>query len=242
VQAHGDEVAAFEHFARSQPANAVLLIDSYDTERGAHRVVEVSRRLAPDGIRVKGVRIDSGDLAVLARRVRAILDAGGLTDVTIFASGNLDEFAVRDLVKSGAPIDGFGVGTRMNTSADRPYLDCAYKLQEYNGMPSRKRSIGKSTWPGRKQVWRQVGPDGTLAADTLGLVTDEAPGQPLLVPVMRGGKILAPVDNLESARARAVAQLAMLPTTLRELDTDEIYAVKVSPSVRALADAVDRRT
>jgi nicotinate phosphoribosyltransferase len=242
VQAHGDEVAAFEHFARSQPANAVLLIDSYDTERGAHRVVEVSRRLAPDGIRVKGVRIDSGDLAALARRVRAILDAGGLTDVTIFASGNLDEFAVRDLVKSGAPIDGFGVGTRMNTSADRPYLDCAYKLQEYNGMPSRKRSIGKSTWPGRKQVWRQVGPDGTLAADMLGLVTDEAPGQPLLVPVMRGGKILAPVDNLGSARVRAAAQLAMLPTTLRELDTDEIYAVKVSPSVRALADTVDRRT
>ncbi len=221
VQAHGDEVAAFEHFARSQPANAVLLIDSYDTERGADRVVEVARRLGPEGIRVKGVRIDSGDLPSLARRVRAILDAAGLTDVTIFVSGNLDEFAVRDLVKSGAPIDGFGVGTRMNTSADRPYLDCAYKLQEYDGMPSRKRSIGKSTWPGRKQVWRQVGADGTLAGDTLGLVTDEMPGQKLLAPVMRAGKILAPADTLQAARSRAAAQLASLPPTLRELDVDE---------------------
>jgi len=242
VQAHGDEIAAFEHFARSQPANAVLLIDSYDTERGAHRVVEVARRLAPDGIRVRGVRIDSGDLAALARRVRAILDAGGLTDVTIFVSGNLDEFTVRDLVKSGAPIDGFGVGTRMNTSADRPYLDCAYKLQEYDGMPSRKRSIGKSTWPGRKQVWRQTGADGTFAGDTLGLVTDDAPGQSLLVPVMRGGTILAPVDTLQTARSRAAAQLAALPPALRELDVDQPYAVEVADSVRALADAVDRRT
>jgi nicotinate phosphoribosyltransferase len=242
VQAHGDEIAAFEHFARSQPANAVLLIDSYDTERGAHRVVEVSRRLAPDGIHIKGVRIDSGDLAALAKRVRAILDAGDLKDVTIFASGNLDEFAVRDLVTSGAPIDGFGVGTRMNTSADRPYLDCAYKLQEYDGMPSRKRSIGKSTWPGRKQVWRQVDPDGTFACDTLGLVTDDAPGQPLLVPVMRAGTILAPADTLQAARSRAAAQLASLPRSLRELDVGEPYNVEVTASVRTLADAVDRRT
>jgi nicotinate phosphoribosyltransferase len=157
-------------------------------------------------------------------------------------SGNLDEFAVRDLVKSGAPIDGFGVGTRMNTSADRPYLDCAYKLQEYDGMPSRKRSIGKSTWPGRKQVWRRLGAAGTLVGDTIGLVTDDLPGQPLLVPVMRGGRTIAPADTLESARARAAGQLAMLPAGLRGLDVEEPYTVEVGASVRALAEAVDRRT
>jgi nicotinate phosphoribosyltransferase len=242
VQAHGDEMGAFEHFARSQPSNAVLLIDTYDTERAAHRVVELARRLAPEGIQVKGVRIDSGDLGALARRVRAILDEGGLSHVTIFASGNLDEFAVRDLVKGGAPIDGFGVGTRMNTSADRPYLDCAYKLQEYDGEPSRKRSSGKATWPGRKQVWRRVDDQGRLAGDTLGLATEDWPGRPLLVPVMRGGRRLEPRETLARARGRASDQLATLPDALRGLDVRAPYAVEVTESVKALAAEVDRRT
>jgi nicotinate phosphoribosyltransferase len=242
VQAHGDETAAFEHFARSQPSNAVLLIDTYDTERGAHRVVELARRLAPDGIRVKGVRIDSGDLGELARRVRAILDAGGFPDITIFASGNLDEFAVRDLLAAGAPIDGFGIGTRMNTSSDRPYLDCAYKLQEYDGQPSRKRSTGKATWPGRKQVWRRLDPHGHIAGDTLGLLTDRVEGQRLLVPVMRGGRPVTPVDTLEAARERAARQMHSLPEALRSLDVRAAYSVEVSASVTALAAEVDRRT
>jgi nicotinate phosphoribosyltransferase len=242
VQAHGDEMGAFEHFARSQPSNAVLLIDTYDTERAAHRVVELARRLAPEGIEVKGVRIDSGDLGALARRVRAILDEGGFPHVTIFASGNLDEFAVRNLVKGGAPIDGFGVGTRMNTSADRPYLDCAYKLQEYDGEPSRKRSTGKATWPGRKQVWRRVDERGRLAGDTLGLATEDRPGSPLLVPVMRGGRRLEPLETLARARGRASDQLATLPDALRGLDARAPYAVEVTESVKALAAEVDRRT
>jgi nicotinate phosphoribosyltransferase len=242
VQAHGDEAGAFEHFARSQPGNAVLLIDTYDTERAAHRVVDLARRLAPEGIRIKGVRIDSGDLAAMARRVRAILDDGGLRDVTIFASGNLDEFAVWDLVASGAPIDGFGVGTRMNTSADRPYLDCAYKLQEYGGQPSRKRSAGKATWPGRKQVWRRLTADGRFEQDTLGLVDDRVEGEPLLVPVMRGGRRVEPAGTLPAARAHAARQLALLPDALRDLDSRAPYPVEVSGSVRALAAAVDRRT
>ena len=242
VQAHGDEVGAFEHFARSQPGNAVLLIDTYDTERAARRVVDLARRLAPEGIRIKGVRIDSGDLGALARAVRGILDAGGFRDITIFASGNLDEFAVRDLVDSGAPVDGFGVGTRMNTSADRPYLDCAYKLQEYDGQPSRKRSVGKETWPGRKQVWRRLNGSGRLNGDTLGLVTDQAEGQALLIPVMRGGRRIEPADTLPAARERAADQLAALPDALRLLDTRVPYDADVSSSVRDLAAAVDRRT
>ncbi len=158
VQAHGDEQSAFECFVRAHPENAVLLIDTYDTERAALKVVDLARKLAVDGLAIQGVRIDSGDLGAHARRVRAILDAAGLTGVTIFASGNLDEHRVQELVRQQAPIDGFGIGTRMNTSADAPFLDCAYKLEEYDGRPRRKRSEGKATWPGRSKCSANSGP------------------------------------------------------------------------------------
>ena len=160
VQSHGSESEAFERFARAHPENAVLLIDTYDTERAAQKVVAIAQRLAAEGVAIRGVRIDSGDLGAHARRVRAILDSGGCSDLTIFASGNLDEYRLAELVRGGAPIDGYGIGTRMNTSADAPYLDCAYKLQEYDGVPRRKRSAAKATWPGRKQVYRRVDAEG----------------------------------------------------------------------------------
>jgi nicotinate phosphoribosyltransferase len=242
VQAHDDEARAFECFARSQPANSVLLIDTYDTERAAHRVVALAAKLVAEGISITGVRLDSGDLGVLARRVRAILDAGGFPGITIFASGNIDEFRLRDLHAQRAPIDGFGIGTRMNTSADRPYLDCAYKLQEYEGRPRRKRSAAKATWPGRKQVWRSVDGDGRFAGDAIGLATEEAPGEPLLVPVMRGGRRVHPANGLMAARERARSQLSRLPDGLRSLDAQPAYQVAVSPAVRSLADAIDRET
>jgi len=144
IQAHDDEALAFEHFAHAQPENVVLLIDTYDTEAAAHKVVALAPGLAGAGIRIKGVRIDSGDLAEHARRVRRILDAGGLEHVIIFASGDLDEYALRDMLAADAPVDGFGIGTRVDTSSDQPYLDCAYKLQEYAGRARRKRSEGKA--------------------------------------------------------------------------------------------------
>src|SRR5690606_16864357 len=133
-------------------------------------------------------RIDSGDLGAHAHAVRRILDAGGLERCTIFASGGIDEDALARLAASGAPIDGFGVGTRLDTSADAPYLDCAYKLQEYGGRPRRKRSEGKATWPGQKQVFRKRAADGLLVEDVGTLVGDSQPGEPLVVPVMRGGR------------------------------------------------------
>src|SRR5690606_3389082 len=122
-------------------------------------------RLKGQGISIHGVRLDSGDLADHARKVRQILDRGGLTDTKILASGNLDEERVNALVQSEAPIDWFAIGTAMTTSADAPYLDCAYKLQEYAGRPCRKRSEGKATWPGRKQVYRRLGREGRLDGD-----------------------------------------------------------------------------
>lgn len=239
VQAHDDEVEAFESFVRAQPQNAVLLIDTYDTERAAKKVVALARRLAAEGLSIRGVRIDSGDLAEHARRVRAILDAAGRPAITIFASGNLDEHRLHDLVSRRAPIDGYGVGTRMNTSADAPFLDCAYKLQEYDGRPRRKRSEGKATWPGRKQVFRRVGADGRFVGDTLALAAEVAKGVPLLAPVLRAGRRTAPGPTLDAVRRHAAQQLAMLPDPLRSLREEAPYPVEIARSLLQLAASFD---
>ncbi|MCL4682436.1 MAG: nicotinate phosphoribosyltransferase [Rhodocyclaceae bacterium] len=242
IQAHDSEMQAFEDFARSHPKATTLLIDTYDTEGAARRLAPLARRLAGEGIAVNAVRIDSGDLAAHARNVRQILDTDGLPGVKVFASGNLDEYRVRDLVAGGAPIEGFGVGTRMNTSADAPYLDCAYKLQEYAGLPRRKRSEGKATWPGRKQVLRSVGQDGRLAGDLL-TSADAAPaGEGLLREVMRGGNRLVPSPPLQEVRRHALAELARLPDALRGLAAAPAYPVTVAEPLRALAREVDGRT
>ena len=242
VQAHADESSAFEHFVRAHPDNAVLLIDTYDTERAARKVVELTAKLKADGIAIKGVRIDSGDLREHARRVRSIFDAAGLHGVTIFASGNLDEYRLRDLIAQQAPIDGFGVGTRMNTSADVPYLDCAYKLEQYEGRPRRKRSEGKATWPGCKQVYRRYRADGRLAGDVVTLASENLPGVALLVPIMRGGRMLAPLAILDVVREHARAELARLPEPLRALEDADPYPVEIAPALRELADHIDAYT
>ncbi|MBI2305781.1 MAG: nicotinate phosphoribosyltransferase [Rhodocyclales bacterium] len=238
IQAHDDERSAFERFARSHPATTTLLIDTYDTESAAAEVVRLAQRLAADGIAIQAVRIDSGDLAEHARRVRAILDAGGMQRIRIFASGNLDEDAVHALLAGGAPIDGFGVGTRMNTAADQPYLDCAYKLQEYAGQPRRKRSEGKATWPGRKQVFRRFDAAGHIAGDTLTVADAQAPGEPLLQAVMRGGRRLSPPAPLPVLRDAALAALGRLPPGLAGLDAVALVA-EVSPALRELARQTD---
>jgi nicotinate phosphoribosyltransferase len=242
VQAHADESSAFESFARAHPENAVLLIDTYDTERAARKVVELSTKLRADGLAIKGVRIDSGDLGEHARRVRGIFDAAGLDAITIFASGNLDEYRLRDLVGQHAPIDGFGVGTRMNTSADAPYLDCAYKLQEYEGRPRRKRSEGKATWPGCKQVYRRYRDGGRLAGDMLTLADASPHGTALLQPIVRAGRILAPAVALEEAREHARIGLTQLPEPLRALDDADPYPVGIAPELRELAARIDAST
>jgi nicotinate phosphoribosyltransferase len=242
VQAHEDEVEAFTHFAHSQPENVILLIDTYDTEAAAAKVVSLAPRLRHEGITIKGVRIDSGDLGEHARQVRRILDAGGLQHVRILASGNLDEDAVRALVASDAPIDDFAIGTRLDTSADAPYLDCAYKLQEYAGRARRKRSEGKATWPGRKQVYRRVGADGRMAGDLLRLADDRQEGEALLQLWMCGGRRLAPSPPLSEVRRHAAAELARLPEHLRQLEVEPPYPVTIAPALRNLATTVDRYT
>jgi nicotinate phosphoribosyltransferase len=242
IQAHDDEALAFEHFARSQPNNAILLIDTYDTEAAASKVVALAAKLQEQRIKIKGVRIDSGDLAQHARRVRRILDAGGLQDVTIFASGNLDEYQLQAMLAVAAPIDGFGIGTALDTSSDAPFLDCAYKLQEYAGKPRRKRSEGKATWPGRKQVYRSYSADGKMAGDVLALAQDDAqPGDALLHPVMHDGFRIEPPAPLLRLRQRTLAAYAQLPQALRGLGSGPAYAVLVSPALQEMARKVDQR-
>ncbi len=241
IQAHEDEMEAFEHFALAQPNHVVLLIDTYDTEAAARKVVALAPRLLKLGITIKGVRLDSGNLAEHARRVRRILDDGGLPGVRIVASGNLDEYALQELMAVNAPIDSFAVGTHMTTSSDAPYLDCAYKLQEYAGRACRKRSEGKATWPGRKQVYRHDGADGRMAYDGLTLADDPQDGTALIQPVMREGRRLAPAPALADVRSRVADELARLPEYLRRLQDGPPYQVRVSQALRDMAKACDER-
>jgi nicotinate phosphoribosyltransferase len=250
VLAHDDEVAAFADFARANPNDAVLILDTYDTEAATAKVVKLAATLAHEGIRIRGVRLDSGDLAEHARKTRRILDDGGLTDVQIFASGNLDEWSLTKLTAAKAPIDGYGIGTRLDVSADVPYLDCAYKLQEYAGKPRRKRSEAKATWPGPKQVYRVLGPDGLASHDELTLEegaessqrasANSDQRQALIVPVMRAGRRVGQPPTSEQIRSRLADQLSQLPPALKALEPAIEYQVEIMPPLHALAAQCDR--
>ena len=242
IQAHDDESEAFAHFAHAQPDSVVLLLDTYDTEAAARKLPPLAAKLRDANIAIQAVRLDSGDLGEHARRVRRILDEAGLHTVKIFASGSLDETIVSGLVTAGAPIDGFGIGSSLVTSSDAPYLDCAYKLQEYAGRARRKRSEGKATWPGRKQVVRRRGADGRMTEDWLTLEDDALDGEPLLQLVMREGRRVAPSPPLSAVRARTAAQLAGLPDSLRRLREAPAYPVHIADTVVRLARQVDQMT
>jgi nicotinate phosphoribosyltransferase len=241
IQAHDSETVAFERFANARPEGLVFLIDTYDTEAAARKVVALAPRLKSAGISVSGVRLDSGDPIALSKSVRRILDEGGLADVTIFASGGLDEDQLMAIARANAPIDGFGIGTSLTTSSDAPAFDCAYKLQEYAGLPRRKHATGKATWPGRKQVWRRYAADGCFAGDTLSVEDDDQRGEPLIHPVMRAGKRVASLPTLDDIRAHATRELRMLPAPLRELKPGATYPVQVGQALVDLAAEFDRR-
>ena len=238
ILAHDSEVEAFENFARSHPNNVVLLIDTYDVRRGAERVVEVSRRLAVDNIPIHGVRIDSGDLAANARMTRAILDAAGLQRTRILVSGGLDEYRLQTLLSAGAPIDGVGVGSNVNTSADVPFLDSAYKLHYFRDRSRGKNASGKTDLPGRKQIYRHYDDQGLMSDDTLGLMEEDTRGTALLKPVMEAGKRTAVTrGHLDDTRQYCLAQLAALPDGVRALRTPATYPVTLSPALEQLRAA-----
>jgi nicotinate phosphoribosyltransferase len=242
IQAHDSESQAFENFAHSHADNIVLLIDTYDTLSGAEKVVRLAESLREEGIAIKAVRLDSGDLVDLSVSVRRILDEGGFSDIALFASGDLDEYRLAALLGHGCPVDGFGIGTRLTISEDSPSLDCVYKLQEYAGQDRRKRSTGKTTWPGSKQVYRRRSAGGHFDGDLVTLASDTRDdGEALIVPVMRKGRRIDSVETLDAIRERSSAQIACLPNHLKALAVSpERYPVKMSAGLKDLAEKVDK--
>ncbi len=234
IQAHHSELDAFIDFCRSNPGNTTLLIDTYDTLTGAARAVSAASLLTREGIQVNAVRLDSGDIFTLSKAVRNILDRGGFPGIKIFVSGNMDEFSIQDLLTQGAPIDGFGVGTKLDTSADVPYLECAYKLMAYEGRPRLKKSPGKVTLPGAKQIYRRM-ENGIMKGDILTVAVDSAPGTALLKQVMASGRRIEDPLNLNAIAAAARYQFETLPPHFRQLATAPPYPVVIAPALVTLA-------
>lgn len=239
IQAHDSEKSAFMNFAHSHPKNTVLLLDTFDTESCAAKVIEVAEELKKDNIQIQAVRLDSGDMISLSKRVRKILDEGGLSNVKIFASGNLDEYSLAEFVKQKAPVDGFGIGTKMTTSADLPYMDCAYKLVEYKGEGRRKFAENKATWPGRKQIFRLFDQNGVMAGDILGLEKEtHTTAHPLVQQYMEKGARTCTLPTLDETRKYCTDQLLKLPSS--EV-LNEPYSTKPSTELQVYAENVTRK-
>ena len=235
VQSFEEEIEAFRAFARVFPSNTVLLIDTYDTLEGARRAVTVGQEMAGRGAKLRGVRLDSGDMVPLSKEVRRILDEGGLPDAKIYASGSLNEYRIEEALAAGAPIDGFGVGSHLGVSYDAPVLDIVYKLVEYDHRPVVKLSQDKQTLAGRKQVFRRYTDSGEMVEDVIALRDEKLDGmEPLLVPVMKRGERIARPMRLEKIREYAAESLSRLPSSLRALRDVSPYPVHQSESVRGL--------
>ena len=238
VEAFDTEREAFTAFAQDHPDRATFLVDTYDTINGIVTAIEVIAELGlTDHV---GVRLDSGDIDTLSRSARVMLDDAGLPQARVFASGGLDEHEVGALVKGGAPVDAFGIGTQMGVSADAPAVDSVYKLSEYAGRATLKLSTGKVSAPGRKQVWRSFADDGTHR-DALTLRDEPGPAdaEPLLAPVMQRGHRLDAPPPLAAGREWFDHDLAGVSVDARRLVDPEQVVV---PHSRALQDLTDRAT
>lgn len=237
IEAFPTEVEAFRAYAQDFPGRVTFLVDTYDTVAGINHAIATIKELGPTGR--LGIRIDSGDLVALSRQARAMLDQAALPHVRIVASGGLDEISIDELVRAGAKIDTFGVGTRMGVSADYPYLDTAYKLVCYEGRPVMKLSRGKVTAPGRKQVFRRSKPFG----DQVGLYDEEVPHghERLLEPVMIKGARRAPRSHIAEARARFVADLDCLPAAAKDIRSPAPPVARQTSALRAMTSETRRR-
>ncbi|CAB5118981.1 Nicotinate phosphoribosyltransferase (EC [Olavius algarvensis associated proteobacterium Delta 3] len=238
VQTFPDEEDAYAAFAEAFPDNSVFLIDTYDTVEGARLAARVGNAMKQHGASLKGVRLDSGDMIALSRQVRRVLDHAGLPGVQIYASSGFDEFKISETLAGGAPIDAFGVGTKMGVSADAPYMDIVYKLVRFNGRDVRKLSPGKATLSGRKQVFRRSDHHGRYQADTIGLADEHLEGHlPLLQTVMTGGKISDARPSLDHIRDRFRRNFSMLGDDYKSLDEKKVYPVRVSRALQAIQES-----
>ena len=232
VTAFPTELAAFQKYVEVFGDRAVILLDTYDT-------LAAARSMVASGLKPKAVRLDSGDVIALSKSVRAILDEAGLYDTSIFVSSDLDEWRIADMLAAGAPVEGFGVGAALSTSSDAPSLGAIYKLVEIErggaAVPIMKRSPGKQTSPGRKQVWR-VFDGGTAIEDIIELAGEErnaVGGRALLTCVMQGGTRALPPPPLAELRARSRAAVAELPASVRRIHDHARYPVRVGTALEA---------
>jgi nicotinate phosphoribosyltransferase len=240
VMSFDHEIDAFRAFAETFPENSTFLIDTYDDLKGAENAAIVALELEQKGRKLNAVRLDSGDLVNLSIKVRRILDAHGLKYVKILGSGDLDEYAIEDLLKRGAKIDAFGVGTRMSTSYDRPYVDVVYKLsgkvQRGVFVPAMKLSKDKITLPGKKQIFRKRTKGGKYLKDTMCLENEKLNGEPLLGGAMQKGRITYDIPKLEETRRIALMNLSQLPDKYKKLAGAPLYPVELSPSLRRIVN------
>jgi nicotinate phosphoribosyltransferase len=246
IMAHNHEREAFEHFTQLFPKLSTLLVDTYDTIRGVENAVLIARQLKEQGHKLQAVRLDSGDLVDLSIKTRRILDENGLHEVAIFASGNLNEYRIDELLRAGAPIDAFGVGTDMVVSADAPSLDIAYKLSEYRGTPRVKTSLNKVNLPGRKQVFRAMNAGGGFYADLIGLADEgtttiarefkPAPDkvETLLQKQFGGGHRIGHRPTLTESRERLLESLAKLEQRHKQIEKPGVYPVRHSAALKAM--------
>jgi nicotinate phosphoribosyltransferase len=254
IQERENELDAFRDYAESFPHNSILLIDTYDTLAGARNACIVGKELRKKGCELRGIRLDSGDTLKLSKKVRAILDEEGLSETKIFASSDLDEFVIDQLLRAGAPIDGFGVGTRLITGANyNPLTDrgevsalngiykISEKIEDGKVIPKMKTTddMSKATLPGRKQVYRRTSSD-KFAEDVVAL-WDEKPEsgdgwRPLLIPIMVNGKVVYHFPHVKDVREYANEQLGMLPDAISSIDATEQYPVGISSEIKKLTE------
>ena len=246
IMAHDTELKAFEDFVETFPRLSTLLVDTYDTVVGVQNAAKVGLKLREAGVKLSGVRLDSGDLRDLAFKSRKVLDQAGLNDVAIFASGNLDEYKIEELVAARAPIDAFGIGTALAVSDDAPAADFNYKLVEYRGTPRMKLSAGKISTPGRKQIFRASNTEGLYCGDLVGLI-DESPATvtrefrqtpasvaPILETQLESGRRTMPRPKLEEMREHALAEFQHLDARLKVLRKAAEYPVKITAALNAM--------
>lgn len=232
VTAFENELEAFRAYARIFPQNSVFLIDTYDTLEGARNAAIVGLEMRAQGYSLAGVRLDSGDMVDLSRKVRRILDEADLAEVKIFASSGFDEYEIEELLSREAGIDAFGIGTKMGVSADAPYLDIVYKLVRYGSRNVRKLSPGKVTLAGPKQVFRKARSSGRFIEDIITPRQERiTTARPLLGKVMENGRIVAPTESLEVLRSRCRKQLESLAPDLKKAHSSAVYTVGISPEL-----------
>lgn len=241
ISSFHQEIEAFRSFVRSFPERSTLLIDTYDTVSGAYKAVEVAREMAERGERLRGVRIDSGNLLSLGKKVRRILDKAGLQAVEIVGSGGLDEFDLDRLSRHEAPYDSYGVGTHMGVSADAPWTDIAYKLVRYDGRPVLKLSTGKVSLPDDKQVYRFT-EKGRLEYDIIALRTEHLEqGEPLLQKSMAGGRIVGALPSLAEIRGRFLAEFGLLDERYKAIKKPDEYPVALGPGLEVLKREIEQQ-